>query len=44
MMMNKILRNLINTEEIASFINDMIIRTEEKKEHNEVVDEVVKRL
>jgi len=31
MVMNKILRNLINTGEIASFTDDMIIGTEKKE-------------
>ena len=43
-MMNKILWNLINTGEVASFIDDVIIRMEEEEEYNEVVKEVVKRL
>jgi len=38
-MMNKILQNLINTREVASFINDIIIRTEDEEGHNEVVEE-----
>jgi len=42
--MNKILRDLINTREVASFINNIIVGTEEEKKHNEVVEEVVKRL
>jgi len=29
---------------MASFIDDIIVRTEEEKEHNEVVEEVMKRL
>ena len=41
---NKILQNLINTEKIVSFIDDIIIGTEEEEEHNEIVKEVVKRL
>ena len=44
MMMNKILRNLINTRKVASFIDNVIVGTEEKKGYNEVVEEVVKRL
>jgi len=44
MMMNKILWNLINTGEVASFIDDMIVGTEEEERHDEVVEEVVKRL
>jgi len=35
---------LINTEEVASFIDNIIERTEEENEYNEVVQEVVKRL
>ena len=35
---------MINTREIVSFINDIIIRIERKKEHNKVVKEIVKRL
>ena len=42
--MNKILRDLINTREVASFIDNIIVGTEEEKKHNEVVEEVVKRL
>ena len=44
MMMNEILRDLINTGEVASFIDDIIVKTEEKERHDEVVEEVVKRL
>jgi len=43
MIMNKILQNLINTEEVTSLINNMIVGTEDEKEHNKVV-EVVRRL
>ena len=42
--MNEILWDLINTRKIASFINNMIIGTEMKEEHDEIVEEVVKRL
>jgi len=41
-MINKILQNLINTEKIASFINDIIIGTEEEEGHDELVEKVVK--
>jgi len=43
-MMNEILQDLINTREVASFINDIIVGMKEKKEYNEVVKEVAKRL
>ena len=43
-MMNKILRNLINTRKVASFIDNVIVGIEENEGYNEVVEEVVKRL
>ena len=43
-MNNILLRDLINTKEVASFIDNIIVGTEEEKKHNEVVQEVVKRL
>ena len=42
--MNKILWNFINTEKVASFIDNVIVGIEEKKGYNEVVEVVVKRL
>jgi len=42
--MNEILQNLINTEEVASFIDNVIVGTEEEEEHDEVVEKVVKWL
>ena len=41
---NEILRDLINTGEVASFINNVIVGMEEKEEYDEVVEKVVKRL
>ena len=35
---------MINTGEIASFIDNIVVRTEKEKGYNEVVKEVVKRL
>jgi len=43
-MMNKILQDLINTGKVASFIDDIIIRTETEEGLDEIVEEVVKRL
>ena len=42
--MNEILQNLINTRKVASFINDVIISMEMEEGHDEIVEEVVKRL
>jgi len=44
MMMNKILQDLINTGKVRSFIDNMIVRTEEKERHDKVVKEVIKQL
>jgi len=43
-MMNELLRDLINTGKVAVFINDIIIETEEKEGHDELVAEVIRRL
>ena len=42
--MNKLLRDLINTGKVAAFIDDVIIGTESKEGHNKLVAEVIKRL
>ena len=42
--MNKIFRNFINTREVVSFIDNMIVEMEKEEEHNEIVKVVVKRL
>ena len=42
--MNEILWDLINTGKIASFINNVIIGTKTEKEHNELVEEAVRKL
>jgi len=43
-MMNKLLRDLINTGKVAVFIDDVIVGTETEKGHDELVVEVIKRL
>ena len=43
-MMNKLLRDLINTGKVATFIDSIIIGTEMEDRHNEIVAEVVRRL
>ena len=44
MIMNEILWDLISTGEVASFIDNVIIGTKEEERHDEMVEEVVKRL
>ena len=41
---NEILHDLINTGKIVSFINNVIIGTEMEEGHDELVEEVVRRL
>jgi len=43
-MMNELLRDLINTRKVAVFLDDVIVGTETKEGHDELVAEVVKRL
>ena len=43
-MINEILQDLINTSKVVSFINDMIVEIKKEKEHDEVVEKVVKKL
>ena len=42
--MNRILQSLINTGEVVSFINKVIVRTKKKEGHNEVVEEEVEEI
>jgi len=42
--MNEILQDLINIGKVEGFIDNVIIRIEKKKGHNEIVEKVVKRL
>ena len=42
-MINEILRDLINTGKVASFINDIIVGTEEE-EYDDIVEEVIRKL
>ena len=43
-MMNKLLRDLINMGKVAAFIDDVIVETETEEEHDEIVVEIIKRL
>ena len=42
--MNEILRDLINEEKVAAFVNDVLVGTETEKGHDEIVEEVLRRL
>jgi len=43
-MMNDILRDLINTGDVVAFMDDMLVGAEDKKKHDEIVEEVLKRM
>jgi len=43
-MMNKILRDLINKGKVAAFVDDVLVGTETEERHNEIVEEILKRL
>ena len=43
-MINEILRDLVNKDKVAIFINDVLVRTETEKRHNEIMEEVLRRL
>jgi len=43
-MMNDLFRDLINQRDIATFIDDILVATDTEEEHNELVEEVLKRL
>ena len=42
--MNNILRDLIDIGDIVVFINDILVEIEDKKKHNKIVEEVLKRI
>jgi len=43
-MMNEILRDLINKGKVAAFVDDVLVGTETEEEHNEIVEEILRRL
>ena len=43
-MMNELLRDLINTGKVAAFIDNVIVGMEIEEGHNEIVAEIIKRL
>jgi len=42
--MNEILRNMINKGKVAAFVDNVLVGTEIKEGHNEIVEEVLRRL
>jgi len=43
-MMNEILRDLINEEKVTAFVDNMLVGTEEEEGHDEIVEEILRRL
>jgi len=44
MIMNDLLRDMIEKGEIAVFIDDVMIATETEKEHDEIIEEVLRKV
>jgi len=42
--MNDLLRDIIEIEDMAVFINNIMVGTETEKEYNEIVEEVLRRM
>jgi len=42
--MNEILRNLINEGKVTAFVDDVLVGTETEKGHDEIVEEILRRL
>jgi len=43
-MINEILRDLINEGKVAAFVDDVLVETETEEGHNEIVKEILRRL
>ena len=42
--MNKILRDLVNEGKVTAFVDDILVGTEIKEGHDEIVEKVLRRL
>ena len=43
-MMNKILRDMINEEKVAAFVDNVLVETETEEGYDKIVEEVLKQL
>ena len=43
-MMNEILRDIINKGKVAAFVDDILVEIETEEGHNKIMEEVLKRL
>jgi len=42
--MNDIIRDLIDTRDVAAFIDNMLVGTEDERKHKEIVEEVLEKI
>jgi len=42
--MNEILRDLINEGKVAAFVDNVLVGTETEKGHDEIIEEILRRL
>ena len=43
-MMNEILRDLINEGKVTAFVDDILVGTKTEEEHNKIKEEILRRL
>ena len=43
-MINEILKNLINEEKVVAFVDDILVEMETEERYNEIVDKILKKL
>ena len=43
-MINDIIRDLIDTRDVAAFMDNMLVGTEDERKHKEIVEEVLERI
>ena len=43
-MINEILKDMINEEKVVAFVDDVLVGTETEEGHDEVMEEVLRRL
>jgi len=43
-MMNEILRDIINKGKVVAFVDDILVGTKIKEEHNEIIEEILRKL
>ena len=43
-MMNEILKDMINEGKVVAFVDNILVGTETEEEHDEIMEEVLKRL